>query len=194
MSLAGSTILPTLLNNFSASAGKMDFPSICLQNLLILTFDSKYFNLNFVAINTIWLTTPKILTQKWSVCSVISLRALWNHGEGGWGGCVYSLDGCQTGKQEEGLNKSFLTLTLQKQIPKSIRVSSAAGACANSAGQNSHRYLSVTSLANKSSSLAFQAKPMEQAGMKENALCLFKQQLVCHLKNAWNIYNRFWSW
>lgn len=71
---------------------------------------------------------------------------------------VYSLDGCQTGKQEEGLNKSFLTLTLQKQIPKSIRVSSAPGACANSAGQNSHCYLSVTSLADKSSSLAFQAK------------------------------------
>lgn len=109
------------------------------------------------------------------------------------GGCVYSLDGCQTGEQEEGLNKSFLTLTLQKQIPKSIHASSAAGACANTAGQNSHRYLSVTSFANKSSSLAFQTKSMEQAGMKEKALCLFKQQLVCHWKYARNIRNRFWS-
>lgn len=111
----------------------------------------------------------------------------------GEGGGVYSFDECQTGKQEEGLNKSFLTLTLQKKIPKSIHVSSAAGACANTAGQNSHRNLFVTSFANRSSSLAFQTKSMEQGGMKENALCLFKQQLVCHWKYAWNIHNIFLS-
>lgn len=79
-----------------------------------------------------------------------SPRALGNHG-----GIVYSLDGCQTAEREEGFNKSFLTLTLQKQIPVSICVSSAASACANSAGQNPLHYLSVASFANKSSSSVF---------------------------------------
>lgn len=147
---------------------KMDLSS----KTLILTLDSKYFNLNFVGINTVWFITPKILTLIWSVCSVTSLRALWNHG-----GVVYSLDGCQTGEQEEGFNKSFLTLTLQKQIPMSICVSSAASACAHTAGQNSHCYLSVTSFANKSYSSAFPDK-VNGTGRDEGKRTLFIQATV----------------
>lgn len=144
---------------------KIDLPS----KTLILTLDPKYFNLNFVAINTIWLITPKILTLIWSVCSVTSLRALWNHGGG-----VCSLDGWQTGEREEGFNKSFLTLTLQKQIPMSFCVSSAASACANTAEQNSQCYLSVMSFANKSSSSAFPGK-VNGTGRDEAKCTLFIQ-------------------
>lgn len=139
---------------------------------LILTLDAKYFNLNFVGVKAIWLITPKILTLIWSVCSVTSLGALWNHG-----GVVYSLDGCQTGEQEEGFDKSFLTLTSQKRIPMSICVSSAASACANTAGQNSHHYLSVTSFANKSSSSAFPGK-VNGTGGDEGKWTLFIQTTV----------------
>lgn len=142
ITLVGSTISPALLNNLNASIGKNGF--IFKNTDFDFWFEVSNFNLNFVGINTIWLITPKILTLLWSVCSVTSLRALWNHG-----GVVYLLDGCQTVEQEEGFNKSFLTLTLQKQIPMSICVRSATSACANIAGQNSHRYLSVTSFTNK---------------------------------------------
>lgn len=142
IALTISTISTTLLTNFSASAGK---------NLFLFNFTSKSseFDLWFKVYQ------PKFYTNKYNLidCSQSidsemkcllsdqsqSTLKSWREG------CVYSLDGCQTGKQEEGFNKSFLTLTLQKQIPKSIHVSSAAGACANTAGQNSHRYLPVTS-------------------------------------------------
>lgn len=189
IALTGSTVSTTLLKNLSVSAGKNGFPFNLSSKSSDFDFWFKIFK-------------PKFCSNKYNLIDYSQnidseMRCLLSDQSQStlksWGG-VYSLDECQTGEQEEGLNKSFLTLTLQKQIPKSIRVSSAAGACANTAGQNSHGYLFVTSFANKSSSLAFQTKSTEQGGMKENAFCLFKQQLVCHWKYAWNIHNRFLSW
>lgn len=129
----------------------MDFPPIHLQNLLILTFEVNTFEVfqakfcgnkcNLIDYSQNIDSEMKCLLSDQSQSTLKSWR-------GGGGEHVYSLDGCQTGEREKGLNKSFLTLTLQKQIPKCISVSSAAGACANTAGQNSHGYLSGTSFAN----------------------------------------------
>lgn len=59
----------------------------------------------------------------------------------------------------------------------SVCVSSAASACANTAGQNSHRCLSVARFANKSSSLAFPGK-VNGTGRDEGKCTLLIQTTV----------------